>query len=49
MSTFFLFYKDFLETQRICECKKKQAEWFLFNKNLAVPEYIVEYEYLNKV
>lgn len=35
--------------QKRCDCKLKQLEWFLFNKNLALPEYIVEFEYLNKV
>jgi hypothetical protein len=41
--------KDFLDSQRVCECKSKQSEWFLFNKNLAVPEYVIEFEYQNKV
>ena len=40
---------EYLETQRNCECKSKQTEYFLFNKYLAVPEYIIEYEYVNKV
>ena len=35
--------------QKACDCNQKQMEWFLFNKNLAVPEYIVHYEYLSKV
>jgi len=38
-----------LDSQRVCECKSKQSEWFLFNKNLAVPEYVIEFEYQNKV
>ncbi len=32
-----------------CDCKNKQCEWFLFNRFLAVPEYIIEFEYLSKV
>ena len=31
-----------------CDCKSKQHQYFLFNKNHAVPEYIVEFEYLFK-
>ena len=36
------------EAQRNCECKNKTAEYFLFEKFLAVPEYIIEFEYVNK-
>ncbi len=32
-----------------CDCKSKQFEWFSFNRYLAVPEYIIEFEYLTKV
>jgi hypothetical protein len=32
-----------------CDCKSKQYEWYLFNRFLAVPEYIIEFEYLTKV
>ena len=38
-----------LDVSKICDCKSKQFEWFLYNKNLAVPEYIIEYEYMHKV
>ncbi|CAF0870863.1 unnamed protein product, partial [Brachionus calyciflorus] len=31
-----------------CDCKTKQLEWYLFDKSIALPEYIIEYEYLNK-
>ena len=37
------------EMEKNCDCKVKQAEWFVFNKFLAVPEYIIEFEYKNKV
>lgn len=46
---FYWLYTEFLETQRNCDCKSKQMEWFLFNKHLAVPEYLIEFEYINKV
>ena len=39
----------FLDVSKICDCKSKQFEWFLYNKNMAVPEYIIEYEYMHKV
>lgn len=29
-----------------CECVQRQCEWFLFNKDLAVPEYVVDFEYI---
>jgi hypothetical protein len=44
-----IFFVEFLDTQRNCDCKSKQLEYFLFNKYLAVPEYLVEFEYMNKV
>lgn len=40
---------ELFEAQRTCECKSKQTEYFLFKKELAVPEYIIEYEYNYKV
>lgn len=39
---------ELFEVQRACECKSKQTEYFLFKKDLAVPEYIIQYEYLYK-
>jgi hypothetical protein len=38
-----------LGTSKSCECNTKQIEWLLFNKFLAVPEYIINFEYINKV
>lgn len=40
--------QELFEAQRTCECKSKQTEYFLFKKDLAVPEYIIQYEYLYK-
>jgi hypothetical protein len=41
--------REFLDTQRSCDCKSKQNEYFLFDKHLALPEYIIEFEYISKV
>ncbi|XP_067941699.1 leucine-rich repeat-containing protein 9-like [Watersipora subatra] len=29
-----------------CECSDKQSEWFVFDHEMAVPEYIVDFEYV---
>ncbi|XP_056023048.1 leucine-rich repeat-containing protein 9-like isoform X3 [Ostrea edulis] len=31
-----------------CECSARQCEWYLFDNELILPEYIVEYEYVTK-
>ena len=39
-----------LSTSRTqCECSSRQSEWFVFNHNLAIPEYIVDFEYITRV
>lgn len=30
---------------RDCECSSRQCEWFIFDKNLVLPEYIIDLEY----
>ena len=32
-----------------CECSARQCEWHIFDNELVLPEYIVEFEYVNKV
>ena len=32
-----------------CECANRQSEWFVFNHHLAMPEYIVDFEYVTRV
>lgn len=32
-----------------CECSARQCEWYLFDNELILPEYIVEFEYVTKV
>ena len=32
-----------------CECANRQSEWFVFNNHLAMPEYIVDFEYVTRV
>ncbi|XP_053406324.1 leucine-rich repeat-containing protein 9-like isoform X5 [Mercenaria mercenaria] len=32
-----------------CECSSRQCEWYIFNNDLVLPEYIVEFEYITKM
>ena len=32
-----------------CECSSRQCEWYLFDNELVLPEYIIEFEYITKV
>jgi len=32
-----------------CECSSRQCEWYIFDRDLVLPEYIVEFEYVTKV
>lgn len=32
-----------------CECSSRQCEWYIFDNELVLPEYIVEFEYITKV
>ncbi|KAK3093172.1 hypothetical protein FSP39_012192 [Pinctada imbricata] len=31
-----------------CECSTRQCEWYIFDNELVLPEYIVEFEYVTK-
>ncbi|CAK8686447.1 unnamed protein product [Clavelina lepadiformis] len=31
-----------------CECSTRQCEWFVFDRDLVLPEYIIDFEYLAK-
>lgn len=32
-----------------CECSARQCEWYIFDHELVLPEYIIEFEYITKV
>ncbi|KAL4237983.1 Leucine-rich repeat-containing protein 9 [Mactra antiquata] len=32
-----------------CECSARQCEWYIFDNELVLPEYIVEFEYVTKL
>ena len=34
---------------KTCECRHRQSEWFAFNHELVMPEYVIDFEYLTRV
>ena len=32
-----------------CDCRTKQGDWIVFDGDLVLPEYVVDFEYLTKV
>ncbi len=32
-----------------CECSNRQCEWFIFDSFLALPEYVIDFEYVTRV
>ncbi|XP_013396331.1 leucine-rich repeat-containing protein 9 [Lingula anatina] len=32
-----------------CECSTRQCEWFIFDHELVVPEYVIDFEYITRV
>ena len=32
-----------------CDCAGKQCEWFVYNHEVVIPEYIVDFEYVTSV
>ncbi|XP_059173305.1 leucine-rich repeat-containing protein 9-like isoform X2 [Physella acuta] len=32
-----------------CECSSRQCEWYIFNSNLVLPEYIIDFEYITRL
>lgn len=32
-----------------CECSNRQCEWYVFDHELVVPEYVIEFEYITRV
>lgn len=34
---------------RNCDCSLRQCEWFMFDRELVLPEYVVEFEYITLV
>ncbi|KAB1276937.1 Leucine-rich repeat-containing protein 9 [Camelus dromedarius] len=35
--------------QRDCDCSSRQCKWFVFDHDLVLPEYIIEFEYITAV
>jgi hypothetical protein len=48
VSRSFTIQQEMIESERTCECKQNQYEWFMFNKNLIVPEFIIDIGYIQK-
>nr|XP_060475935.1 leucine-rich repeat-containing protein 9 isoform X2 [Panthera onca] len=44
-----LFRHDSIMGQRNCDCSIRQCKWFVFDHDLVLPEYIVEFEYITMV
>ncbi|XP_073751394.1 leucine-rich repeat-containing protein 9 isoform X2 [Callorhinus ursinus] len=44
-----LFRHDSVMGQRNCDCSVRQCKWFVFDHDLVLPEYIVEFEYITVV
>ncbi|XP_074249270.1 leucine-rich repeat-containing protein 9 isoform X2 [Saimiri boliviensis] len=44
-----LFRHDSVMGQRNCDCSVRQYKWFVFDHDLVLPEYIVEFEYITMV
>ncbi|XP_019307188.2 leucine-rich repeat-containing protein 9 isoform X3 [Panthera pardus] len=44
-----LFRHDSIMGQRNCDCSIRQFKWFVFDHDLVLPEYIVEFEYITMV
>ncbi|XP_022094850.1 leucine-rich repeat-containing protein 9-like [Acanthaster planci] len=36
------------ENQPQCECFARQCEWFIFDHELVLPEYVIDFEYMTK-
>jgi len=32
-----------------CNCASKHCEWFVFNHEVVIPEYVVDFEYITSV
>ncbi len=32
-----------------CECSSRQCEWFAFNTEVVMPEYVIDFEYITRV
>ena len=37
------------EKEGVCECVTRQCEWFVFDHELVLPEYVIDFEYVTKV
>ncbi len=37
------------EKEAVCECVARQCEWFVFDHELVLPEYVIDFEYVTKV
>ncbi|KAJ8046058.1 Leucine-rich repeat-containing protein 9 [Holothuria leucospilota] len=39
---------NMLPKEAMCECASRQCEWFLFDHELVLPEYVIDLEYITK-
>jgi len=42
-------FTENLSDNHKCDCASKQYEWFIFNHEVVVPEYVVDFEYVTSV
>ena len=40
---------DVSNPSKTCDCSTKQTEYFVFDRELVIPEYLVEFEYVQTV
>ena len=40
---------DSNDKNSMCECSSRQCEWFVFNHELVLPEYVIDFEYVTRV
>lgn len=32
-----------------CDCSQRQSQWFVFDRELVLPEYLIDFEYITQV
>ncbi|XP_041469372.1 leucine-rich repeat-containing protein 9-like isoform X1 [Lytechinus variegatus] len=38
-----------VQEESLCECSSRQCEWFVFNNELVLPEYVIDFEYVTRL
>lgn len=49
LAFFYFLTLDSIIGQRQCDCGYRQFKWFVFDHDLVLPEYIVDFEYITVV